>query len=544
MKKFMRNGSALILAMLLIVNLLSGCGSSTNPVTTPSPSASSGQATEVPTNKPQEIVKLTTVSISGGSTAIDSITGGDPNKTPYAIEKQKRLGVQIEHTMTNAQDYDQQMNLLIAAGEQPDFFSLPTNYPGGASKAAQDGIIAVISETWEKNAPNYKKLVESNAEIAKGVKSDDGEVYTFSPIREDKSIVTFFGPIIRKDLLDKNGLAVPETIDEWYTVLKTFKDSGVKNPFTALHWFVSYSGAFVGAYGVSNALSLGTDGKVHFGPIEPGFKDFLATFRQWYKEGLIDPDYVTLGDWGVLDTKMSSLDSAACLHFLSNVTKYTDNAKQKDPNAQFVGAPYPVLKKGDKPLYGQSDPLVATTSLAVVNAKSKNIEKVMEYLDYDYSPEGQLLANFGIEGETYTLDANGNPKYTEFVTTSPNAKGWTTDQTLALYAPATGLAPTVQLKSYFEQIRLTNPNTKEAVQLWSQPQLSNSLPNLTFTKAETMVTKKFTNIDTYRNEMVAKFIMGEEPLEKFDEFVQECKNLGIDDVLEIYNDAYARYNAR
>lgn len=541
-QKYLRKGLVIIIATFMMANVFTGCGSDTKD-SSATTSASTVDATQSSVSK--EIVTLTTISTTGGNAAIDSITGGDPNKTPFAIEKQKRLGVKLEHIMTSAQDYDQQVNLLIASNEHPDFFSLPSNYAGGASKAAADGVIVVISDLWEKSAPNYKKVVESNPEISKGVKSDDGEVYTFSPIREDKSIVTFFGPMIRKDLLDKNGLSVPETIDEWHTALTTFKNKdGVKNPFVALNWFVDYSSAFSGAYGVSSSLAVGSDGKIHYGPIEPGYKEFLTTLRQWAKEGLIDPDYVTLGDWGVLDTKMSSLDSAATLHFLSNITKYTEAGKQKDPKVEFVGTPYPVLNKGDKPLYGQSDPLVATTSRAVVNKNSKNIERVMEYLDYDYSPEGQLLNNFGIEGETYTKDASGNPKYTEFVTKSPNTKGWTTDQTLALYCPATALVPSVQLKSYFEQIRLTDPKSKEAVELWSKPEFSSSLPNLTFSKAETMVTKKLANVDTYRSEMIAKFILGVEPLEKFDEYVKQCKDLGIDEVLEIYNDAYIRYQAR
>lgn len=41
--------------------------------------------------------------------------------------------------------------------------------------------------------------------------------------------------------------------------------------------------------------------------------------------------------------------------------------------------------------------------------------------------------------------------------------------------------------------------------------------------------------------MINKFIMGKEPLDNFDSFVQTLKNMGIDDVLAVEQAAYDRY---
>ena len=51
-------------------------------------------------------------------------------------------------------------------------------------------------------------------------------------------------------------------------------------------------------------------------------------------------------------------------------------------------------------------------------------------------------------------------------------------------------------------------------------------------------------INDYRNEHVLKFIMGQEPLENYPQFVNELKSLGVERVIEIYQAAYERYLSR
>lgn len=53
-----------------------------------------------------------------------------------------------------------------------------------------------------------------------------------------------------------------------------------------------------------------------------------------------------------------------------------------------------------------------------------------------------------------------------------------------------------------------------------------------------------TLINDYREEMLVKFIMGQEPLENYPEFVERLEELGVDRVLEIYQAACDRYAQR
>jgi putative aldouronate transport system substrate-binding protein len=65
---------------------------------------------------------------------------------------------------------------------------------------------------------------------------------------------------------------------------------------------------------------------------------------------------------------------------------------------------------------------------------------------------------------------------------------------------------------------------------------------LVFTEQELEVlTPLKTDIDTFRNEWIDKFITGIEPMDKYDGFVDQLKAIGLDKYLEIYNAALKRY---
>ena len=51
-------------------------------------------------------------------------------------------------------------------------------------------------------------------------------------------------------------------------------------------------------------------------------------------------------------------------------------------------------------------------------------------------------------------------------------------------------------------------------------------------------------INDYRDEMMVKFIMGQESLDNLSKFTEQLKNLGVERAIEIYQAAYDRYQAR
>ena len=72
--------------------------------------------------------------------------------------------------------------------------------------------------------------------------------------------------------------------------------------------------------------------------------------------------------------------------------------------------------------------------------------------------------------------------------------------------------------------------------------IGDAFPTLAFTNEEQgIINEKYTEIETYMNETVDKFIMGVEPLDKFDDYVAQIESMGLADVLAVYQAAYDRY---
>ena len=65
--------------------------------------------------------------------------------------------------------------------------------------------------------------MKQNPQWDKEVTTDSGIHYTYAWIRGDESLLYWKGPQIRKDLLDRAGLAVPETLEEWEIMLRNFR---------------------------------------------------------------------------------------------------------------------------------------------------------------------------------------------------------------------------------------------------------------------------------------------------------------------------------
>lgn len=542
----LRNVKSGLTAILLTSLVLAGC--------------SSGSKDNTPDAKPNEAGKGTSAAIGSSYplNTTESITSweilnmnavtfySNLADTPFGKALADKTGVQVEYIHPNDQQTAEQFNLMIASDELPDVIEYDWtgrsagSYPGGPEKAIQDGVILELNDLIDQYAPNLKKKLEADPTLDQMVKTDSGKYYVFPMIRNPSGLV-FRGPMIRQDWLDELGLPVPTTIEEWEKTLIAFRDEkGAKAPLS-----VTYTGgnfeirdAFIGAYRTSNSFYVDDEGKVKYGPIDPQYKDFLALFRKWFAEGLFDKDFA-LTDTKALDNKILTGQTGATVNLLSGgMGKWMDAMKEQDPKFKLVGAPYPTLLKDEVPFIGQRDFKYNPGPSKAITTAAKNPELIVRWLDYAYSDEGAMLFNFGIEGESYVME-NGAPVYTDLII---NNEKYNLQQMVSQYSKPNGPYEADERRNWN-----TFPEQDEAVKVWAKTDAEKHiLPGfLTPTAEESKeLGKILTEVSNYKEEMFVKFIVGKEPMESYDKYVEQIKKLGIERAVEIYQSALDRYNSR
>lgn len=293
-----------------------------------------------------------------------------------------------------------------------------------------------------------------------------------------------------------------------------------------------------GAFGIQGDYYRDGD-TIKFGPYEPEFKTYLQRMNVWYKNGLLDKNFATI------DTTTAN---ANILNGVSGVTfgglgGGIGFLTQSRPNDTFKvsGLKHISEVKGEKPEYGFAS-LPVTGLFAAISAKSQNIDKALKLLDFAYSEEGRMLYNFGIEGESYEM-IDGYPKYTEKITNNPD--GLAMANALALYARANYSGPFEQDRRYLEQYA----GSEVQQQAWADWADSNAaehtLPYTYVSQDEADKQAQYSAaITTYVDEMVVKFVTGQESFDNYDKFVKELESRGIKEVLVIKQAAYDRYKKR
>lgn len=460
-------------------------------------------------------------------------------------ELQKRTGVEIEFIHPAVGQGSEQFTLMLASNELPDF--IETNwlsYAGGPEKAIADNIIIALDDIVEECAPNLFKQLKENPEYDRQSKTDSGKYYGF-PSLNVGTARGFGGLIIRSDWLTELNLEMPETIDEWENTLRAFQSQkGAETPFTGdlkafSHTAVNQNN-FNTAYGVGKGFYM-EDKKVKFGPLEPGYRDWVAKMSQWYQEGLIDNDFDTNSSSNI-DSKMMNGKAGAVFGYVGGTLgKYLEASEGR---YDLAAAPYPVMNKGDKPGFMELQPEANTPFLTITTA-CKDPQSAAKWADYMYSEEGKILKNFGVEGVTYTKEGD-DYRYTDLIL--HNDKGLSISEAMTANFRSANPSPGFnQLEGYLDQYYQL-PQQKDAIKLWNEPAeeaKKHVLPPISTNMEEANEMASLSvELNTYVEEMLLKFIQGTEPIERYDAFVEKCKTMKADRLIELYQEALDRYFAR
>ena len=575
----MKKAIAMLLAMLMALGCLAGCGSAG---TSSVPAESNGAAVEStapeapkaetaaaddsaqenaasaaePADKGEFVAGEASLPLADGETLTYFVelpgymsmfnvnSYDDIDAFKYAEEI---TGVDIDFTIVNNESLATNFQLMIASGDITDMVAGADQQYTSSSAMIEDGV-AIDLMDYEDALPNYWNVLDYYSDYKTLAVNEDGQMPQVITVSDDYKVSA--GLQIRKDWLDELGMGVPTNYDEMHDALTGFKEKfGAKRVLLLLGDTQITGASIVGGLGSvgfyqDNPNNMYVeDGTVYNGFLSDGYKEYLQMIAQWYSEGLIASDFATESNdpfTSNSDTYIQGGDAGIWYAQSDNMDSNMTSGKELDPGYEICAMPEPVKEEGEIFHFGDTRIGTAATGKNVsISDCCEDVELACAWLDFWYTKEGSVLANYGQEGVSFNYDADGNPEFTDLVLHNeqfPMISFATTYYTLAC-------VPTLQdydrIFSAYSQANL------DAMDLWTET--SDDLYTIPAQvelsyEESTEYGDLWSDISTYASTEVFKFVMGEYNFDSdWDAFIEKIEAMGIQDCIDIYQDAYDRY---
>ncbi len=479
-----------------------------------------------------------------------------------AIQKLEEMtNIHVDYTCVPSTAGTEKYGLMLASGDFPDMIydGGTTPYPGGEEAGIDDGVLRDLTHYVEYYMPNYRNLIATNEDVRQVVVTDEGNNVGAYMIRTrvdgaNHEVVIenepcWAGMAIRQDWLDELNMEIPTTIDELHDVLVAFKDNYGGTMDLYSDGTLGYD-CILSAYGVTSDFYM-NNGKVAYGPTTDAYKEYVTLMRDWYAEGLINPDFITNTGWYLTSDNTNYANDVIgvgiYLHGFLGSYLYDTGATA---NEDFYLSPMvaPVLNEGD-PVVTTYQALIALQPVyATTSVTDEEMPYLAQWIDYHYTYDWDVMCSYGLEGDSYTVDENSEWYYvfTDKVT-HPETPGMTTTSALAFVAPSFDIGY-MDWRSTWQNFELSgNDWSQKGYETWGQQTDAIMLPaGASFTAEESQEYDDiFLDIDTYVQEMTVSFIMGTRDIDaEWDTFINTINGMNIDRCIELKQTSVDRYTGK
>lgn len=312
-------------------------------------------------------------------------------------------------------DYEDKKSVLVNSGDAA--YIIPKTYDEG--KYVAGGQVVAISD-WVQYMPNFMKAVEdwNMEDDLKQKYQSDGKYYVLPGMWETGG--GGYGYIIRKDIFEAAGVNVAElektwTYEAFYEACKKVKD------FTGSAYVISEASkgdcllnltavpyGANGGWGMGGGLGFDFDTNTfYFSDTTENAKDWLAMLNHMVTDGILDPESFSQEDDAAKAKFFTGQTAVICGNY-QNLNDFS--TQMQDADAQLYMA---LVPGGNKGLLQMENSRLENGIMISRNALDELGEegfiKMLRFVDWLwYSEEGHILSQWGVEGETYTLDAQGN----------------------------------------------------------------------------------------------------------------------------------------
>ena len=392
----------LLASMLVAASILSaaGCGSGSDSSGSTASSTGSSAASDT---KPaiREVTAVRPIPDDLKFSEGDSL-----ENNIWTRQYESDLGIKLKYKwMTPVAQYEQKLNISIASGDIPDIFQVNSVQ---LKQLVEDDQLADLTGIYEKNASEYTKNVLNQDGNALLSATFDGKLLAIPKMGSGLGQTNVLW--VRTDWLKKLNLQEPKTMDDVIKIAQAFTENdpdgnnkkdtygfGINKDLWGM--FASLEGFFNGYGAYPNTWIEDGSGNLVNGNIMPEMKTALASLKDMFSKGYIDPEF------GVKDSFKVSANvgegKIGMLYGLFWNMGWLSDAKKANPDMTWK--PFGIVGTKEGGALAQVPFPVST--YYVVNKKAANPEAIIEMLNL------QLEKCFGETAEPgkYNVDQAGNP---------------------------------------------------------------------------------------------------------------------------------------
>jgi len=530
-----RKAASLLLAGVMTVTLLAGCGSNGDKEKGNTTGAGAGAAANVNKEGFPIVNEKLTLTLMAPDIGIQNW-----NDMPVMDEMEKLTGIKFEYLNAPRDSFDTKKNLVFASGDYPNvLFGAKLTQAEELNYGGQ-GILIPLEDLIDEYAPNVKKLLETYPDIRKSITAPDGHIYSLP--RFDLNQPWYRNPLwYNGDFLKALDIKkIPETTEELYTYLKRVKEedpngNGQKDeiPLASSSKMRDLRTWILGAFGAyEEEIYVDDKDVVHYTPMEEPYKAYLEYMNRLWSEELLDHESFSQTD----DQKKAKaknnqvgLFSEWHAYFTLGGEPDTEDVLFSPVKSDMVAAPAIAKNRG------------YSTGAFAITSSNKAPEASMRWVDYLYSYDGAMLFDKGPEGTLW--------KYTDKASMTkewlPVPGGGDREEYRSTLTPNYGIAApmvisddlTKGLKTEFDEW-VAKENKEKLLDRGARV----PFPALFLTAEESAeVTKLRSDLSTYVMQMEAKFITGQDSISGWDKYVGTIKKMGGERMAAIYQTAYDRW---
>lgn len=489
----------------------------------------------------------------------------DWESTVQFQEYKKRLGINLKASTYDSETWKTQLSLMLAEDNLPDIIAGAEIQPGDMAKYAQDGYFLDFSKYLDK-MPNLSAFLEKYPEYKAAITLDDGGIYGFTKISTYCDSAYSSPSYMNGAWLDRLGLKRPETVEDFYDVLKAFKEQDANGNgdatdeipmLMAMPTWIHTLSPIRWAYGIYECgqvvywEQVDENGKVQLMDASENAREFFRFAHKLYTEGLINQDAFSMED-----SVYFELAASDNVGYVGGYQPSVDLENQARNQWYLMGG---LTAEGwnEEPVLVVEN-RISPTYRVMVNADVENVDAVVKFIDYLFTEEGATSAINGYEGLSFDyVDVCGFPSadHTAYATGYGSPEEYRKQVAVAdsaLYI--VGISGFWNMIENIDEDKLLSDDVLKVASV-------NAIQEKTFRSGEYKVIHKFPNLK-YSNEIAeertmlrtdlvnylkttcAQFIAGELDVDKdWDAYLAQLESIGLSRFLEIEQEAYDSYIA-